>query len=55
MEFSWHYVASVSAGFTLVAPFRRLKAKVNANDKSWNADDKSWSESRFDNSRYDYF
>jgi hypothetical protein len=55
MEFSWHYVASVIAGFTLVAPFGRPKAKANADDRTQNVDNKTWSESRFDTARYDYF
>jgi hypothetical protein len=53
MEFGWHNVVSVIAGFTLVAPFWRSKA--NANDRVWNTELKTWSESRFDNPRYDYF
>ena len=54
MVFSWHYVASVIAGFTLVAPFGRPKAKANADDRTQNVDNKTWSESRFDTARYDY-
>lgn len=55
MEFSWHYVASVIASFTLVAPFGRPKAKANTNDTTQNVGNKTWSESRFDTARYDYF
>jgi hypothetical protein len=55
MEFGWPYVASVIAGITLVAPFKRPKAKAGTDDRAWNTDDKTWSESRFDDPRYDYF